>query len=222
MSYLEIPFNEFNFKDSLDEVESNTILDKVPKNRKISAERFYHIFCDFLEENKIILGEAQEDEERRLFKILCDRGLTGYKIIKSLPATDFINLLNNYERKNLVKNNLYKVFYDFEDENLMSFSDIYEKWNKLPPKGWIASWCSCGSFFPLTPDISEINVSENKIDKIYDFQVININLEDAEMVYIGDDNSIRISINGTKIKIFPFKMDNSFFMAFINNPLEII
>ena len=108
--------------------------------------------------------------------------------------------------------------YHFQDEELLSLTKVYEKWDELPPKGWFGRFCSCGKFFPISLEITEMGP---ELNEVYDFFQKHLRPREIEIVDIVrldicSDNILRFNMkNGTIINCKALKMDMGVNFAFI-------
>lgn len=214
-------FTEFNEK------HSEEVLELARKKGKISNEQLYELFCDYLEENKIdISEEKQDEEENKIFYTLLEEGKIGYDILYTLSDGEafkqrfnkhFEKLGNDYHVAQIGRIN--------EEEENISFADLYRKWDGNMPRGWFGLWCTCGHFFPLTPDLTEIDMeSEGEaFTRRFDERPVKIKCSDMKTIDFCSDNIIRIRMNnGELFSVFPFKLDTSLVFDMVDNPMEIL
>ena len=97
--------------------------------------------------------------------------------------------IENLTSKNLSTTFLFSV-YNEEDEKL-SLTEFYYKWNGEPPEGWLANYCKCGSFDPQTPDLGELKTPNlhYKLPELY--RPTNIFIEEIWKIEIMSNNMLR-------------------------------
>lgn len=153
---------------------------------------FYDMFWDFVTDEEIEGEyEALESEERRLFRYCHDRGYLSIAVEQTLENTEKIE---NYFNK--LKQKYPFIFFHFsfyfEDEDNMSLNEIYKKWNEKCPKGWFATYCTCGSFTPKTPELATVsNMWIDGYDIDEEYHPIQLHIEMIEKVEIYSNNYLR-------------------------------
>ena len=192
--------------------------------KKYHKETFYDLFFDFLEENGYS-RISEEDElylEPPVFKKALERGLIGYDVLLSLTDTDSIS-------KKMQEYIVEKQYYFFhfmrekDDEKLLSYTEVWDKWKNLPPLGWIGGWCDCGSFFPHTLDMGGMNIKNNTFTSDEQYKPLEFYLDEVKELQFCSDNYIRFILkSGETIAALPYKIDNSLIYKFVDNPLDIL
>lgn len=213
--------------DELTDKHREEVLDIVRKKGKISNEDFYNLFCDYLEENKIVLSDDKSDEEEsRIFYQLLEEDLIGYDILYTITdGAVFKDRFNKHFEKLGNDYHVAQISRIDEEEDRLSFADLYKKWNGNMPRGWFALWCTCGHFFPLTPDLTEIDMEngEPSLKNLFEDKPVKILLKDLKSADFCSDNIVRIRLNdGGYFAIFPFKLNTSLIFDMVDNPLEIL
>lgn len=192
-------------------------------SKKYHREEFYNLLLNYLDSNKIIINDSKDEEilEQEIFNIAKERGFIGYDVIQEISdMNEFLGKMNMLVDKNAF--NLYHFSYELDAD--ISVCAFYEKWNQVPPSGWIASWCKCGEFYPCTFDIAEMNLIEYVHEKLFENQrPITVTVDDIETVLICSDSFFRLKLKtGIIIAVRPYKFDNGFNFNFIDNPLDIL
>ena len=214
-------------RDEFTDKNREEIVDIVRKRGKISNEEFYNLFCDYLEENKIEISEDKSDEEEsKIFYRLLEEGLVGYDILYTITdGAVFKDRFNKHFEKLGNDYHVAQITRIDEEEDKLSFADLYKKWNGNMPRGWFALWCTCGHFFPLTPDLSEINMEDGEEDfkKLFDKRPVKIICSEIKSIDFCSDNIIRIRMNnGEYFSVLSFRLDTSLVFDMMDNPLEIL
>ena len=165
-----------------------------------------------------IILDCQIILEQEIFEIAKQRGFIGYDIICEITDIDeFKTKLT--EQIHYYGYYIFHFMYELPDEEGISTSAVWEKWNQLPPLGWIGGWCNCGHFYPHTFEIGEMNLDEDKYTKRDDIlRPRKIYIEDIEKVVFCSDNFFRIYLNdGNIIMVKPYKFDNGLPFKFTKN-----
>ena len=213
--------------DEFTDKNREEVLDIVRKKGKVSNEDFYNLFCDYLEENKIVLSDDKSDEEEsRIFYQLLEEGLVGYDILYTITdGAVFKDRFNKHFEKLGNDYHVAQISRIDEEEDKLSFADLYKKWDGNMPRGWFALWCTCGHFFPLTPDLTEIDMEngEPSLKNLFEDKPVKILLKDLKFADFCSDNIVRIRLNdGGYFAIFPFKLNTSLIFDMVDNPLKIL
>lgn len=206
----------------LTEEEINLFFSQL-KPKKYFYIDFYEKYIDFVEKNKIFFGndELENQEERNIFEKAKQLGYIGYDILYS--TTNVEEFKNKLTSLTTISDYLFSISYNDEDENALCVTDMWSKWNERPPEGWIAGWCSCGEFYPITLELTEMNIGEYKIDDLYsNLRPILIKLEDITEAKFCSDGFIRISTLNGNFNIKPYKADNNVILKFIDDPLKLL
>lgn len=193
------------------------------EKRKYHRDEFYDTFLDFVDDKGISLNMEEESRlEKEAFALARENGLTGYDILLTLTDIDtFKEKLSAYVIKN--GHYVFHFFNEKDDEKLLSFSEIWDKWKSHPPLGWIGSWCCCGDFFPVTLDMRSMDIENNTLHQYSDFKPIKFGVSDIKRIDFCSDNFIRFTLNdNTLIAGLPYKMDKSLIYNFMDNPLDIL
>ena len=194
------------------------------EKRKYHKDEFYNIFLDYLEQINYSYQEADEVTlEAQAFHYAFDLGFIGYNIIHTITDNNLLfNKINQYSNK--TKTHIFHFYKEEEDEKNLSLGEIWSKWNNLPPEGWLASWCKCGEFFPITLDLGIMDVENNTLyDNINQFKVESIHIDNIQQADICDDGYIRFLLKDNRLfAAKPFKADNGAIYSFIDNPLDIL
>lgn len=192
-------------------------------NRKYFRDEFYNLFIDYLENNNIqIYNEEEEDDlEQEVFKIAETKGYIGYDIICEI--TD-MNIFKN-KISEQVRRYGYYIFhfaYELPEENSISTSAVWKKWNQLPPLGWFGSWCNCGHFYPQTLDLSEQEPENDDYIRRKDIpRPRKVDIDEIEKVVFCSDNFFRLYLEDKTVLIVkPYKFDAGLTFKFTNNVLE--
>ena len=216
--------SSINFMNILSDKQIEEFFGTLVK-RNYHREEFYDTFLDFLAKSNIEVSEEEESLlEAKAFKIAKKRGFIGFSVIKSI---DDMEEFKKQMTKHVLQNK-YSIFHfiiENEDENELSLSEIWNKWNNLPPQGWVAGWCNCGEFFPHTFDLGAMNLEENKLnDNIpEELQPLYIRVNDIKRVDFCDDNFMRLYLNNDMIiAVRPYKLDSGIVFSFIKNPLDFL
>jgi hypothetical protein len=191
--------------------------------RKYNREEFYLALIKFIDKNKIYIenGRKEDELEQKIFNIAKKRGLIGYDIIQEISDMDFfLSKMNILVEKN--RFNLYHFAYELDVD--ISIGAFYEKWNQVPPSGWIGSWCKCGEFYPCTFDMNEMDLIEHKYEKLFENQQPRrFSIDEIETVLICSDSYFRLKLkSGDIVAVRPYKFDKGFKFNFIDNPLDIL
>jgi hypothetical protein len=194
-------------------------------NKKYYKDEFYDIFINYLEDNNIFAVTPKEEDEleQAMFKIAKERGYIGYDVIYETDNLDrFKEILTKYTKK--YGYYLFHFMYENPDEEDFSTTAVWDKWNQLPPQGWIGGWCSCGNFFPFTFDAGEMDLEQDKYTfRYHDNRAIKIELSDLINIKFCSDNYFRLYMKNNKvIMVRPYKIDTGLVYAFIENPLDIL
>lgn len=191
-------------------------------NGKYFRDEFYNRLLDYLETNGIhIYDEREENElEQEVFEIAKSRGFIGYDIICEVTDMDvFKDKISEQVRR--YGYYIFHFMYELSDENEISTSAVWEKWNQVPPLGWFGGWCVCGHFYPYTLDLAEMEPEENeyvKNDGIPKPQKIYLN--DIDRVVFCSDNFFRIYLkDSTIILAKAYKFDAGLAFKFTNTIL---
>ena len=190
--------------------------------KKYHRDEFYELYLDYLKKIGI---EVEEEEEAILeqaaFNVAKERGFIGYDIIEEIyDRNAFQEKMNT-----LVERNRYMLYhFIYELDNDISTTAYWDKWNQLPPLGWIGSWCTCGHFYPVSFDIGEMDVEAGEYTKITEeYQPRIIGIESVEAILICSDSFFRLRLdNGNIIAVRPYKFESGFAYHFIKNPLDIL
>ena len=198
--------------------EERDFLDLLARSTRGDKEFFYNLFTDFIEKNNIKLVDPIR-EEQRLYDIARSMELAGYKVIHSIENCEEIQeRFSKYYDKCI--DTYFHFSYQFDCEEKLCLSEIYEKWDNLPPRGWIAKFCKCGNFFPISLEINEMSAEKYEILNIFNGnyrpQIVEIN--QIKIINFCSDNIIRIELNdGTKLKCKPYKFDTAILFGFIDD-----
>jgi hypothetical protein len=222
-------------KDCNNEIETITELTIELKNRffsslvgkKYNKNNFYDALFDFLDKEKL---NVKEDEEYLLegpiFREAQTLGLINDEIIFSINNTEKIEKVLT---KHIKKSGVYLFHFQYErkDEENLSLSEIWKKWDNIPPRGWISTWCSCGSFFVETADM-------NMSTQLNDPPIDSVDLSDAcyrpvqifvsemkELQFLESGNMRFIMDENLSFIAAPYKYDKSLIYSFVDNPLEL-
>lgn len=160
---------------------------------EINPIRFYETFMDFIEDNEIEMEEESiEKAEKDLFNLCINRGYIGSGKIATFLGEDkekFFKTIKKFAPRVFFQ----IVRYNKEDANL-TVSDIVEKYEGVIPGGWIATYCTCGTFFPATKDI---NIDSNERISGEEFEPVDISIEDIDTIDIMSDNVLHFNmVNG--------------------------
>lgn len=153
---------------------------------EINPTHFYETFMDFIDNNEIEMEEANLDKtEKELFKYCVDRGYIGITKLATITG-------NNKEKLfSAIRKTAPRVFYQFilykEEYKNLSISELAEKYGSNIPGGWIANYCTCGTFYPISNEIN-IHMTEN----IY--QPTEIALEAVDSIDVMSDNVLRFNM----------------------------
>jgi len=146
---------------------------------ELNSIRFYETFMDFIEDNEIEMEEVDLDKsEKELFKHCLDRGYIGTTKITTFLGEDKEKFFK------AIKKTAPRVFfqivrYDKEMDNL-TVSEMVDRYQGTLPGGWIATYCTCGTFFPVTGDINKDADDERYLP-------MEISLEDIDTIDIMSD-----------------------------------
>ena len=153
---------------------------------ELNSIRFYETFIDFIDDNEIEMEEVDLDKsEKELFKHCLDRGYIGTTKIATFLGEDKEKFFK------AIKKTAPRVFfqivrYDEEMDNL-TVSEMVDKYQGTLPSGWIASYCTCGTFFPVTGDINKEADDERYLP-------IEISLEDIDTIDIMSDSVLHFNL----------------------------
>ena len=178
---------------------------------KYYRDEFYDLFLDYLETNKIsIYDEADENViEQKVFAIAKERGFIGYDIITKVTDMDeFKDKLSEQIRR--YGYYIFHFMYELPEEMDISTSAVWEKWNQLPPLGWVGGWCNCGHFYPYTFDMGEMDLDNDEYTRREDIRrPRKIVIDEIEKVVFCSDNFFRIYLkDNSVIMAKPYKMDS--------------
>lgn len=173
-------------KKQRDKFASIVLRDSLLFPGEINSLRFYETFMDFIDENEIEMEEADLDNaERELFKLCLDRGYIGagktatflgedkekfFKAVKKMAPRTFFQIMR----------------YKKELEN-KTVSDIFEEYGSNIPAGWIATYCTCGTFYPVSGDINSEMDDETQLP-------VEISIRDIDTIDIMSDNILRFNM----------------------------
>lgn len=169
-----------------DKFTSIVLRDSISFPGEINTLRFYETFMDFIDENEIEMEEADLDNaERELFKLCLDRGYIGSGKTATFLGEDKEKFFKAV-KKTSPRTFFQIVRYRKELEN-KTVSDIVEEYGSNIPAGWIATYCTCGTFYPATGDInSELN-DEAQLP-------IEISIEDIDTIDVMSDNVLHFNM----------------------------
>lgn len=190
--------------------------------KKYHKDEFYDLFLDYLKAEDIFISDKKEEDklEQEIFQIAKERGLIGYDIIAEVTDMDeFKDIISKHTQR--YGYYIFHFMFEREDENDISVSAMWEKWNQMPPLGWIGGWCKCGHFFPYTFDVGEMDV-ENQVytPRFKDDKPLKIDLNDVEKVVFCTDGYFRIYVKKVGvIMVKPYKFDNGLGFKFVKNIL---
>lgn len=192
-------------------------------DKKYHRDDFYDLFLDYLDEEGIeIFDKDDEDElENEVFSIAKQRGIIGYDVVQEITDMEiFQEKMNILTKRNQFT--LYHFFYEIDND--ISTSAFWNKWNQLPPLGWVGGWCNCGNFYPNTFDMCEMNLEEDQYTRVLeDNRPRTIHLHDIESVLICNDSFFRLKLNNGKIiAVRPYKFESGFAFNFMDNPLDLL
>lgn len=165
----------------------------VVESGQIDRTYFYEKFCDYIESHGLLDDDTSLDEydseEQSLFREASERGYLGLVVVKTIDKENIKTFIENLTSKNLSTTFLFSV-YNEEDEKL-SLTEFYYKWNGEPPEGWLANYCKCGSFDPQTPDLGELKNPNlhYKLPELY--RPTNIFIEEIWKIEIMSNNMLR-------------------------------
>jgi hypothetical protein len=157
---------------------------------EINTIRFYETFMDFIEDNEIEMEEESIDKaEKELFNHCINRGYIGSGKIATFLGEDKEKFFNS------IKKTAPRVFFQIvrynEEDAKLTVSDIAEKYEGTIPGGWIATYCTCGTFFPATKDI---NSDLNERISGEEFEPVDISLKDIDTIDIMSDNVLHFNM----------------------------
>ena len=206
------------------EITEDTIVSFLNTFNKKSYDKmtFYTKLFEFLEKEKYDV----DDElvvEKFAYSIAKKHDYIGYDVLISITDdfSSFVNKLNQYRNK--VNYCYFHFIIENEDEKELCFSEIWKKWEKNPPLGWLGGWCSCGHFFPYTLDFNAINMDDNSINSKFEVKPRIFKIDELKKVEFCSDSMIRFYLNnGVVIAGRPFKEDSGFIFNFVSDPLNLI
>lgn len=180
-------FTDEKLKDFINEVKNAALLNPAMLLPKVN---FTELYYNFIDKNDII-SDDEDDSEISLYHNPVINPFIGaialYKIYGNENILKyFVSLRENTGAC------IFKLKHYIEEEDNLSFIEIYKKWSP-PPSGWIASFCKCGEFNPLTPDITTFKNTEFIVPS--GLEPVKIDLNKASLLEIYSDNSLRISID---------------------------
>ena len=148
---------------------------------EMTPTHFYEKFMDFIDENEIEMEEEHRDEaEREMYHYCIDRGYIFVEQLCTISGEDIEKFIKK------IKQSAPRVFFHIiryeKDLADLSFSEIYNKTNGNTPGGWIASYCTCGTFYPISDDINSERLLPDS------FYPDTISLEDIDHIIIRSDN----------------------------------
>lgn len=191
--------------------------------KKYHRDEFYDFFLDYLESNHISIYDESEENilEQEVFNLARERGFIGYDIICEVTNIDeFKNKLSEQVRR--YGYYIFHFMYEIEDESSISTTAVWEKWNQLPPLGWVGGWCSCGHFYPYTFDMAEMNLDKDEYTRRDDIlRPRKITIEEIKKVVFCSDDFFRLYLTDNTIVIVkPYKMDAGLSFKFTNTILD--
>ena len=192
--------------------------------KKLHRDAFYDLFLDYLENNHINIYDenAESKLEQEVYQIAVERNLIGYNVICELnDIKKFVDIMVKITKRN--QYNLFHLIHE-TDDSAMSTTAFWEKWNQVPPLGWLGGWCSCGEFFPLTFDMGEMNLEEDSYQRLFEgFRPKKIKMQMVDSVSICSDGFFRLRLKtGETIAVRPYKFDTGFSFNFVENPLSLL
>ena len=174
-------------KEFIDEVKNAALLNPAMLLPKIN---FTELYYNFIDKNDIVSDDEDDDE------------ITLYHNPVINPFIGAIALHKIYGNENILKYFIslsesvnaciFKLAHYIEEEDNLSFIEIYKKWSP-PPSGWLASFCKCGELTPLTPDITTLKNAEFTI--LPSLEPVKIELNKASLLEIYSDNSLHITVD---------------------------
>lgn len=191
-------------------------------NKKYYRDEFYNLFLDYLELNHITVDNESDKNslEQEIFALAKERGFIGYDIICEITDMDkFKNKLSEQIRR--YGYYIFHFMYENPVESFISTTAVWEKWNQLPPLGWIGSWCTCGHFYPHTFDMSEMNLVDDQYIRRNDIlRPRKITIEEIKKVMFCSDNFFRLYLaDDSVVMVKPYKIDAGLIFKFTNNIL---
>lgn len=190
-------------KEQEDKFVTDVLRRSITEVGAVDKITFYDMFWDFLLTEGIDEYEHSveeiESEERRLFRYCHDR---GYLNVSAEIIINDNEEIQNYFSK--LKGQHPFIYFHFscyfEDEDNMSLNEIYDKWNDKCPGGWFASYCTCGSFTPKTPELATVSnmwIDGYNVDGKY--HPIQIHVEMLEKIEIYSNNYLRFYLTDGSI-----------------------
>lgn len=147
---------------------------------EMTSFHFYEKFMDFIDENEIEMEEKDLDN--------AEKEMYSYCIDKGYIFTEQVGIIVGEQKEKFIKKikqSAPRVFFHIiqYDKELaeLSVSELYEKVGDKVSGGWIASYCTCGSFFPLSKDFNDNEDNEYP-------EPVEISLEDVDYIVIRTDN----------------------------------
>lgn len=202
----------------MNEEQEREFLNLLSKSTKGDKEYFYNLFTNYIEKRNIVLADPIQ-EEQRLYDLARHKELAGYKVFHSLSDSEEIQeRFSRYYDKSI--DTYFHFSYEFVSEEKLCLSSIYEKWDNFPPRGWIARFCKCGNFFPISLEINEMDTEEYKILNMFNgkYRPQILNIKDISVINFCTDHVIRFEmINGDKLCCKPYKFDTSIIFGFIDD-----
>lgn len=157
---------------------------------EINSMRFYETFMDFIEDNEVEMEESElEKIEKELFNHCIERGYIGSGKVTTFSGEDIEKFFK------AIKRTAPRVFFQivrYEEEIAnLTVSEMAEKYQGAIPGGWIATYCTCGVFYPITDDIN--SEPDNNLSA-KEFAAVDILLEDIDTVDIMSDNVLHFNM----------------------------
>lgn len=192
---------------------------KLLKPSRYTKDNFYDALMDYLEAKEIFCDEDEEHKiESLAYKKAVSLNLVGYVILFTVTdMTKFVQKMNKYIDK--VGSHIFHFQLEPEDESLLSYTDIWEKWNNIPPQGWLAGWCKCGEFFPHTFDIGTMDIENDSLIKNNFYKPIKIDTDMVKQVNFCSDGYFRLLLkSGETFAVKTYTFDRAILINFADDP----
>ena len=182
----------------------------------------YDSLLDYLEEKEISCSEENENEiDLLVFKKASELGYLNAKIILTFDdMTKFANKMKEFLSK--TDDLFFHITYESQEEEALSFTEIWKNWKGVPPEGWIAGWCSCGHFYPCTFDIGAMDMENDTLVENSFYKPSTIELSDIERVNFCSDGLFRLILkNGNVFAVKIYTLLKNSAIMFSDNPTDI-
>lgn len=182
----------------------------------------YDFLLDYLEEKEIFCSEENENEiDLLVFKKASELGYLDAKVILTFDdMTKFANKMKEFLNK--TDDLFFHITYEPQEEENLSFTEIWKNWKGVPPEGWIAGWCSCGHFYPCTFDIGAMDMENDVLVENSFYKPSKIELSDIEKVNFCSDGLFRLILkNGNIFAVKIYTLLKNSVIMFSDNPTDI-